>query len=70
MIHQPIGNSQGQASDMEIATRHILKVQRNIYNILAQRCGKPYDMIKHDCDRDCYLSAEDALAYGIVDKIV
>lgn len=70
MIHQPIGNSQGQASDMEIATKHILKVQRNIYNILAERCGKPYEIIKRDCDRDCYLSAEDALAYGIVDKIV
>lgn len=70
MIHQPIGNSQGQVSDMEIATKHILKVQQNIYNILAQRCDKPYETIKRDCDRDCYLSAQEALTYGIVDKIV
>ena len=70
MIHQPMGNSQGQASDMEIATKHILNVQKKIYRILSQLTGQSINTIKKDCDRDTYLSSDEAISYGIVDKIV
>lgn len=70
MIHQPMGASKGQASDMEIATRHILEVQQRLYTILTQLTSQPIETIKKDCDRDCYLNAKQAIAYGLVDKIV
>ncbi len=70
MIHQPLGQSKGQASDMEIATRHILNVQQNLYTILAKQCHKSFEQIKADCDRDYFLTAKQAVEYGLVDQII
>ncbi len=69
MIHQPLGGAQGQASDIKIQADHILKIKDKLNKILAENTGKPIEQIERDTDRDNYLSAEDALAYGIIDKI-
>lgn len=69
MIHQPLGGAQGQASDIAIQAEHILKIKKNINEILAKNTGKPYEEIEKDTDRDNYLSAEEALEYGLIDKI-
>ncbi len=69
MIHQVLGGSQGQASDVEIQTRQLLKIKNKINSILAENVGKPVETVERDTDRDNYLSAEEALAYGIVDKV-
>lgn len=70
MIHQPLGGTQGQASDMEIAVNEIKKLKRELYNILAERTGQTYEKIEADCDRDHYLTAQEALEYGIIDKVL
>ena len=69
MIHQPLGGAQGQASDIAIQAEHILKIKKNLNEILAKNTGKPYEEVKKDTDRDNYLSAEEALEYGLIDKI-
>ncbi|MQF69201.1 ATP-dependent Clp protease proteolytic subunit [SAR202 cluster bacterium AD-804-J14_MRT_500m] len=69
-MHQPIGGAQGQASDIEIAAREILRVQDVIRNILSQNTGQDYDKIARDTDRDHYLTPAQALEYGIVDEIL
>lgn len=69
MIHQPLGGAQGQASDIAIQAEHILKLKKNLNEILAANTGKPYEQIVADTDRDNYLSAQEALEYGIIDKI-
>lgn len=69
MIHQPLGGAQGQASDIKIAAEHILKTKKKLNSILAANSGKPIEQIERDTDRDNYLSAEDALAYGLIDKV-
>lgn len=69
-MHQPIGGAQGQASDIEIAAREILRVQDKIRNILSENTGQEYDRIARDTDRDNYLTPEQALEYGIVDEIL
>ncbi len=69
MIHQVLGGSQGQASDVEIQTRQLLKTKNKINSILAENVGKPVDVVEHDTDRDNYLSAEEAKDYGIVDEV-
>ena len=69
MIHQPLGGAQGQASDIKIAAEHILKTKKKLNTILAQNSGKPIEQIERDTDRDNYLSAEDALNYGLIDKV-
>lgn len=69
-MHQPIGGAQGQASDIEIAAREILRVQDKIRNILSLHTGQDYDKIARDTDRDYYLTPEQALEYGIVDEIL
>lgn len=69
MIHQPLGGAQGQASDIKIAAEHILKTKRKLNSILAQNSGKPLEQIERDTDRDNYLSAEEALNYGLIDKV-
>lgn len=69
MIHQPSGGSQGQASDIAIAAEHILKVKKRMNRILAENCNQPIEKIEKDVDRDYYMDAEEALKYGIVDKI-
>ena len=69
-MHQPIGGAQGQASDIEIAAREILRVQDTIRTILSENTGQTYDKIAQDSDRDYYLTAQQALEYGIVDEIL
>ena len=70
MIHQPLGGMQGQASDLEIAAREILKVKKELYTILSDHSGQPFEVIERDSDRDYWMTAEEALAYGMVDKIL
>ncbi|MFN9804992.1 MAG: ATP-dependent Clp endopeptidase proteolytic subunit ClpP [Betaproteobacteria bacterium] len=69
MIHQPSGGSQGQASDIEIQAREILYLRERLNGILAERTGQPVERISRDTDRDNFMSAEDAVSYGIIDKI-
>ena len=69
MIHQPLGGAQGQASDIKIQAEHILRIKSKMTKILAQNTGKPEDVIERDTDRDNYLTADEALAYGIIDKV-
>ena len=69
MIHQPLGGAQGQASDIKIAAEHILKTKQKLNSILAQNSGKPLSEIEKDTDRDNYLSAQEALDYGLIDKV-
>ena len=69
MIHQPLGGAQGQASDIKIQAEHILSIKKGLNEILAKNTGKPVERIEIDTDRDNYLTAEDALSYGLIDKI-
>ena len=70
MIHQPLGGMQGQASDMEIHAREILYTRDRLNSILAKHTGQPVEKIKHDTDRDNFMRAEDAAAYGLIDKVL
>ena len=70
MIHQPLGGAQGQATDIEIATREMLKTRDRLNGILAKHTGKPIDQIVKDTDRNHWMSAEEAKAYGLVDEII
>ena len=70
MIHQPSGGAQGQASDIAITAEHILRVKKRMNMILAKNCNQPLDRIERDVDRDHYMFAEEAKAYGIIDGIV
>ena len=70
MIHQPLGGTQGQATDIKIHTDHILRIRSNLNKILAERTGKPLEIIERDTDRDNFMSAEEAAAYGLVDKVL
>ena len=69
MIHQPLGGAQGQASDIKIQAEHILSLKKRLNEILAKNTGKPYEQIEIDTDRDNYLTAEEALSYGLIDRI-
>ena len=69
MIHQPLGGAQGQASDIKIAADHILKTRHKLNTILSQNTGKPLETIERDTDRDNYLSAQEALEYGLIDRV-
>ena len=69
-MHQPMGGAQGQASDIEIAAREILRMQDKIRNVLSEHTGQPYEKIARDTDRDYYLPAEQAMEYGIVDEVL
>ena len=69
MIHQPLGGAQGQASDIVIVANHIQRTKEKMARILAENCGQPFDKVIADTDRDNYLSAEEALEYGLIDKI-
>ena len=69
-MHQPMGGAQGQAADIEIAAREIIRMQEKIRHILAQHSGQTYEKIARDTDRDFFLSAEQALEYGLVDEIL
>ncbi|NRR06192.1 ATP-dependent Clp endopeptidase proteolytic subunit ClpP [Brevibacillus sp. RS1.1] len=70
MIHQPLGGAQGQASDIEIAAKRILKMRDHLNTILAERTGQPLERIQKDTDRDNFLSAAEAVAYGLIDKVI
>lgn len=70
MIHQPLGGTQGQATDIAIHAEQILKTKDTLNRILSECTGKPLEQIKHDVERDYYLNAEEALAYGLVDNII
>jgi len=70
MIHQPLGGAQGQASDIEIAAKRILKMRDHLNTILAERTGQPLERIQKDTDRDNFLSAADAVEYGLIDKVI
>ncbi len=70
MIHQPSGGAQGQATEIEITAKHILKIRERLNKILADNTGKPIDIIAKDTERDNFMSADEALDYGLVDKIL
>lgn len=70
MIHQPLGGMQGQASDMKIHAEYILKVKEKLNRILSERTGKSYEQIEKDTDRDNFLSADEAKAYGLIDEVM
>ena len=70
MIHQPSGGSQGQATDIEIQAREILKTREQLNKILAERTGQPLDRIERDTERDYYMSADEAKEYGVVDQVI
>ena len=70
MIHQPSGGSRGMASDMKIVADQILKTKQKLNEILAKNTGKPIDVIERDTDRDNYMTAQEALEYGLIDSII
>ena len=70
MIHQPLGVAQGQATEIEIAAKHILKTKEKLNRILAANTGQDYEVIAADTERDNWKSAEEAMAYGLIDKVV
>lgn len=70
MIHQPLGGVSGQASDIEIEAREIIRIKQSLSQILADNCGKPLDQILLDSDRNKWMDAEESVAYGAVDKVL
>jgi ATP-dependent Clp protease protease subunit len=70
MIHQPMGGAHGQASDIEITAREIQKLKKELYTIIAKHSGNPYKKIEKDSDRDYWMTAEEAVAYGMIDKVL
>ncbi len=69
MIHQPLGGAQGQASDIKIAAEHILRTKAKLNRILAENCGQDISKVERDTDRDNWLSADEARAYGLIDRV-
>ncbi len=69
MIHQPLGGVQGQASDIEITAREIMRVKKEIYAIISEHSGKPYEDVERDGDRDFWMTAQEAKEYGMIDEI-
>ncbi len=70
MIHQPMGGAQGQASDIEITAREILKLKHELYSIIADHSGQPIEKVEHDSDRDYWMTSEEALQYGMIDRVL
>lgn len=70
MIHQPIGGISSQISDIEITSHEILKLKQELYTIISDHSGQPYDKVKKDCESDYWMSSEEAKEYGIIDKVV
>ena len=70
MIHQPMGGVEGQASDMEITVREIVKLKKELYTIISEHSGKPYAQVEKDADRDYWMTAEEAKAYGMIDEVL
>ena len=70
MIHQPLGGAQGQASDIKIHADHILRTRDKLNRLLAQHTGQPLEQIEKDTERDNFLTADEACAYGLIDKVI
>ena len=70
MIHQPLGGMQGQATDIKIHADRIIKIKKTLNEILSERTGKPYEVIEKDTDRDNFMTANEAMEYGLVDKVI
>ena len=70
MIHQPMGGAEGQVSDMEITLKEILKLKKELYDIIAQHSGKPLADVERDSDRDYWMTSEEAKAYGMIDEVL
>jgi ATP-dependent Clp protease protease subunit len=70
MIHQPLGGAQGQATEIEIAANHILATKKKLNSILAENCGKPYEVVAADTERDNWKTAEEAMEYGLIDRVI
>ena len=70
MIHQPLGGAQGQATEIQIAAEHILKTKKKLNEILAANSGKPVEEVEKDTDRDNWLSADEAMEYGLIDQVI
>lgn len=70
LMHQPMGGTQGQATDIEIYTKEMLRIRNNLFEIIAKHTKKDTEQIKKDADRDYYMTAEEALKYGIIDKVL
>lgn len=70
MIHQPLGGAQGQATEIEIAAKHILRTREKLNKILAERTGQPLETIQKDTERDNYMTADEAMAYGLIDQVI
>ena len=70
MIHQPMGGAEGQASDIEITAREIQKLKKELYEIIAHHSGQPFDKVWSDSDRDYWMIAEEAKAYGMIDEVL
>ena len=70
MIHQPLGGTRGQATDMQIAVEHILRTKEKLNKMLAEHTGQPYDVICKDTDRDNWMSAQEAMDYGLIDAVI
>ncbi len=70
MIHQPLGGAKGQASDIEITAKHIMRTKKKMIEMLSKNTGQPIKKVEKDVDRDYYMSAEEAVEYGIVDKVI
>ena len=70
MIHQPLGGAQGQATDIAIQAEHIIKIKNRMNEMLAQNTGQPLEKIKNDVERDYFMTAEEAKAYGIIDEVI
>jgi ATP-dependent Clp protease protease subunit len=70
MIHQPLGGAEGQASDIEIRAKRIIKMRDKLNTILAERTGQPFERIEKDSDRDFFMAAQEAMDYGLIDKVI
>ena len=70
MIHQPLGGAQGQATEIEIAAKHILQTKEKLNRMLAENCGKPYEVVAADTERDNWKSAQEAMEYGLIDQVI
>ena len=70
MIHQPSGGAQGQATEIQIAAEHILRTRQNLNKILSENTGQPLDVIRIDTERDNFMTAEEAKAYGLIDEVI
>jgi ATP-dependent Clp protease protease subunit len=70
MIHQPLGGAQGQATDIEIQAREILRLKKDLNRILSERTGQPVEKVERDTERDYYMTADEAKDYGLVDQVI